>query len=159
MTPEGSQLDQNTINSLSKEEHLIIVCGHYEGIDERVKEYIDTEISIGDYVLTGGELPSAILVDSICRLIPGVVKEMESVTSDSFYNSLLDFPHYTRPADLNDQKAPEVLTGGNHEEIRKWRRKMMLERTLYKRPDLLANAEITPEDRVLLQGIILNTST
>lgn len=154
MTPAGEKLTQDKVKELSKEEHLILVCGHYEGVDERLSKYFDEELSIGDYVLTGGELPAAVLVDAVCRYIPGVVKEMDSVEADSFSEGLLDFPHYTRPADLEGEAVPDVLRGGNHEEIRKWRRKKSLEKTLFMRPDLLAGAELTEEDRRMIEEIV-----
>jgi len=155
MTPAGEKLTQEKVKKLAKEEHLILVCGHYEGADERLSKYFDEEISIGDYVLTGGELPAAVLVDAICRYVPGVVKEALSVEADSFSDGLLDFPHYTRPADLNGETVPEVLRGGNHEEIRKWRRKEALKRTFFRRPDLLAETELTQEDREFIKEIVL----
>lgn len=154
MTPSGTKLNQQKVLDLSKYGQLIIICGHYEGIDERIMPYVDEEISIGDFVVTGGEIPAALLIDAVCRNIPGVIKEMESVESDSFFNGLLDFPHYTRPSDFEGKKVPEVLLNGNHEEIRKWRRKKSLERTLFVRPDLFVKAEITKEDMTFLQEII-----
>jgi tRNA (guanine37-N1)-methyltransferase len=155
MTPSGTKLTQDKVRQLSKEEHLIVICGHYEGVDERIKDSIDEELSIGDYVLTGGELPSMVLIDCICRYIPGVVKEMDSVEGDSFGNGLLDFPHYTRPADFDGQKVPEVLQNGNHEDIRKWRRKESLKKTLFMRPDLLPKADLTEEDKAIMGEIVL----
>ncbi len=155
LTPSGAALTQEKVRSLSKEEHLILICGHYEGVDERVSTLIDEELSIGDYVLTGGELPAMVLVDCICRHIPGVVKEMDSVTEDSFTYGLLDHPHYTRPAEHGTGSVPQVLQRGNHEEIRKWRRKEALRRTLLKRSDLFAGARLTGEDSGLLREIIL----
>jgi len=153
--PAGTRLTQNKVKELSKEEHLIIICGHYEGVDERVKTLVDEELSIGDYVLTGGELPAMVLVDAICRYIPGVVKESDSVENDSFSDGLLEYPHYTRPDDFEGSKVPEVLLNGNHEEIRKWRRKNSLETTLLKRPELLEGSIITSEDMRLLKAVIL----
>ncbi len=155
LSPTGKPLNQEMVRQLSKEAHLVLICGHYEGIDERVMPYIDEEVSIGDYVLTGGELPAAVLVDSVCRNLPGVIKEMSSVEEDSFYSSLLDNPHYTRPADFDGSAVPEVLLNGHHEEIRKWRRKIALERTLKRRPDILPKAAINDEDREFLKEIVL----
>ena len=155
MTPSGTKLTQDKVKELSKEEHIVVICGHYEGVDERIKCLIDEEISMGDYVLTGGEMPSMVLIDSVCRYIPGVVKEMDSVEGDSFGNGLLDFPHYTRPADFEGQKAPEVLQNGNHEDIRRWRRKESLKKTLFVRPDLLPKAQLTHEDRELFSEIVM----
>ena len=155
LTPSGNTLTQDKVRSLSKEEHLILICGHYEGVDERVSLLIDEELSIGDYVLTGGELPAMVLVDSICRYIPGVVKEMDSVEGDSFTDGLLDHPHFTRPAEHETGTVPQVLQRGHHEEIRKWRRKEALRRTWLKRSDLLARANLTAEDSGFLRELIL----
>lgn len=155
LSPAGKRLDQSKVKQLAKKEHLIIICGHYEGVDERLSKYFDEEISVGDYVLTGGELPAAILVDSICRYIRGVVKEAGSVENDSFSDGLLDFPHYTRPAEICVGEVPEVLRAGDHEQIRKWRRKESLRRTLLNRPELFAAADISSEDRNMLAEIIL----
>ncbi|MEK7375619.1 MAG: tRNA (guanosine(37)-N1)-methyltransferase TrmD, partial [Candidatus Margulisiibacteriota bacterium] len=155
MAPTGAKLTQDKVKQLSKEEHLIVICGHYEGVDERIKDSIDEELSIGDYVLTGGEIPAMVLIDSVCRYIPGVVKEMDSVEGDSFGNGLLDFPHYTRPAEYEGQKVPDVLQNGNHEDIRRWRRKESLKKTLSVRPDLLPKAELGKEDLELIEEIVL----
>lgn len=154
MTPVGTRLTQNKVRSLSLEKHLVIICGRYEGLDERVSGIADEEISIGDYVLSGGELPAAVLVEAVSRYIPGCVKEADSVENDSFSGSLLDFPHYTRPAasDLGD--VPDVLLSGHHAEIARWRRREQLKRTLFRRPDLLAAAAISAEDRELIQEIL-----
>lgn len=154
LCPSGSPLTQEKVKELSKYEHLILVCGHYEGMDERAYSFADEKISLGDYVLTGGELPAAVLVDAISRYIPGVVKEMDSVEQDSFHNGLLDHPHYTRPRELNGTVAPDVLLNGDHEEIRRWRRKMSLQRTLLDRADLFGSLEITSEDQMLLEEIV-----
>ncbi len=137
LCPTGKPLDQKKVNQLAKEKHLILVCGHYEGVDERVRDYVDEEISIGDYVLTGGEIPALVLIDAVARQIPGVVKEQESVEKDSFYNGLLDYPCYTRPEEFEGKKVPEVLLSGNHAEIEKWRKEQALAKTKEKRPDLL----------------------
>ena len=154
MCPTGKLLTQGRIKELAKEEHLILLCGHYEGIDERVRELVDEEISIGDYVLTGGELPAMVLVDAVARHIPGVVKESESVRKDSFYEGLLDFPIYTKPENYDGKTVPEVLLSGHHAEIENWRRKEALRVTLMRRPDLLAKAELTEQDRVWLEEIL-----
>lgn len=137
MSPQGKTLNGDIVKKLSKFKHLVILCGHYEGIDERVMDFVDDEISIGDYVLTGGELPAMVLIDCVARMIPGVVKEESSVKNDSFFNGLLDYPHYTRPAVFKGLKVPEVLLSGNHKKIEEWRRKESLERTKKRRPDLL----------------------
>jgi tRNA (guanine37-N1)-methyltransferase len=141
MSPQGKTLDNGTVKSLSKFQHLVLVCGHYEGVDERVMNYVDEEISIGDYVLTGGEIPAMVLVDSIARMLPGVVKEEESVRNDSFFNGLLDYPHYTRPAVFRGHKVPEVLLSGNHEKVDEWRERESYKRTKECRPDLLKKTE------------------
>ena len=133
---------------------MILLCGHYEGVDERVRDLVDEEISIGDFVLTGGELPAMVLVDAVARHIPGVVKESESVQRDSFYEGLLDFPIYTKPENYDGKTVPEVLLSGHHAEIERWRRKEALKRTFYRRPDLLAKAELFEEDIRLLEEII-----
>lgn len=153
MCPTGKVLTQEKVNALSKEKHLIILCGHYEGVDERVREMVDEEISIGDYVLTGGEIPAMVLIDAVSRQVSGVVKETESVRKDSFYEGLLDHPSYTKPEEFTGKKVPEVLLSGNHAEIERWRRKKSLELTLQRRPDLLAKAKLEPTDKKLLNEI------
>ncbi|MFC1517057.1 tRNA (guanosine(37)-N1)-methyltransferase TrmD [Candidatus Margulisiibacteriota bacterium] len=136
--PQGQPFTHKIAKDLSKAEQLIFLCGHYEGFDERIREHLVTdEISIGDYVLTGGELPAMIMVDTIVRQLPGVVKEKDSVETDSFYNGLLDFPVYTRPAEYRGWKVPEVLLSGNHAEIDKWQKAQALKRTKKRRPDLI----------------------
>lgn len=157
MCPTGNVLTQDRVKELAKTEHLVLLCGHYEGVDERVREMIDEEISIGDYVLTGGELPAMVLVDAIARHIPGVVKEEESVKKDSFYEGLLDYPSYTKPEEFEGKKVPEVLLSGHHAEIERWRRKEALKRTLFRRPDLLASTELSEKDRELLNEIVMKT--
>jgi len=137
MSPRGAKLTQQKAQELAKLKQLTIICGHYEGVDERVLDYIDEEISIGDYVLTGGELPAMVLIDAIARYIPGVVKEADSVTHDSFHNGLLDYPSYTKPPEFEGKKVPEVLLSGNHKEIEKWRGEQSLKLTKERRPDLL----------------------
>lgn len=150
-SPQGQVFNQQLALELSKESHLVIICGHYEGIDERVRELLVTdEISIGDYVLTGGELPAMVMIDAVVRQIPGVVGKEESVVEDSFYQGVLDYPHYTRPAEFRGMKVPEVLLSGNHAEIARWRRRQALERTFFRRPDLLETAPLSPEDRRIL---------
>lgn len=134
-SPDGELFNQEKAKKLSKEKGLIIICGHYEGVDERVRTIVDCEISIGDYVLTGGELPAMVIVDSITRLLPGVLPE-EAQKNDSFSDFLLDWPCYTRPENFRGLKVPDVLLSGNHEKIRKWRLKKAIERTKQKRPDL-----------------------
>ncbi len=137
MSPQGKKLDQKKVEDLSKESHLIILCGHYEGIDQRViDKIVDEEISIGDYVLTGGEIPAMVLIDSVSRYVKGVLKE-ESIKEESFSNGLLEYPQYTRPEVFEGEKVPEVLLSGNHQNIDKWRKEKSLEITKLKRPDLL----------------------
>ncbi len=139
MTPQGRTLDQRKVEKLSKEEHLIILCGHYEGIDQRViDKIVDEEISIGDYVLTGGEIPAVVLIDSISRYVDGVLKK-DSIKEESFSNGLLEYPQYTRPEVFEGEKVPEILLSGNHQEINKWRKEQSFEITKKKRPDLLQN--------------------
>lgn len=152
-TPQGQTFNQNLAIELSQEEEINIIAGHYEGIDERVvEEKVDMEISIGDFVLTGGELPAMIIADCIARLIPGVIKK-ESYENDSFFSGLLDFPPYTRPAEYNGLKVPEVLISGHHKNIETWKLKESLKRTLLRRPDLLKNREFTKEEKKLLLEI------
>jgi tRNA (guanine37-N1)-methyltransferase len=137
MSPQGKTLNNNIVKNLARFKHLVLVCGHYEGVDERIMNYIDKEISIGDYILTGGEIPAMVLIDSVARMLPGVVKEESSVINDSFYNGLLDYPHYTRPAVFKGCKIPDVLLSGDHKKIEEWRQKEAYKRTKEKRPDLL----------------------
>lgn len=140
MTPQGRSYTQDQAKSLARESDLIFLCGHYKGIDERVREYLVTEeISIGDYVLTGGELAAAVVIDSVVRLLPGAIGDFDSALSDSFENGLLDCPYYTRPEDYGGMKVPQVLLSGHHAEIEKWRKDKSLERTKIRRPDLLGN--------------------
>ena len=137
LSPQGKTLNQEKVKELSKENHLILLCGHYEGIDQRVlDEIVDEEISIGDYVLTGGELPAMVLVDSVSRYVEGVLKA-ESIEEESFSNNLLEYPQYTRPEEFRGKRVPEVLISGHHENIKKWREEKALEVTKKKRPDLL----------------------
>ena len=137
MSPQGNPLNQKKVEELSKENHLIILCGHYEGIDQRVLDKIvDEEISIGDYVLTGGEIPAMVLIDSVSRYVEGVLKE-DSIKEESFSNGLLEYPQYTRPEVFEGMKVPEVLLSGHHENIEKWRKEKSLEMTKKKRPDIL----------------------
>lgn len=154
LSPQGRRLDQALVKDLSKERGLTLICGHYEGVDERVRQSIVTdEISIGDYVLTGGEIAAIVLVDAVARMIPGVLGDEQSRIEDSFYNGLLDYPHYTRPREFKGMEVPEILLSGHHGEIARWRRKQALKRTLLRRPDLLAEKELNPEDQELLKEI------
>ena len=152
MSPRGSVLTQETAASLAQCQDLILICGHYEGVDERVVErLVDLEISIGDYVLSGGEIPAMVVVDAAVRLIPGAVGDTASIEDDSHASGLLQFPQYTRPAAFRDWPAPAVLLSGNHEAIRRWRRKQSLRRTLRNRPDLIDKAQLSAEDIRLLE--------
>ena len=138
MSPQGKVLTQQKVRELSKHEHIVILCGHYEGVDERVlEEIVDEEISVGDYVLTGGELPACILVDSVSRMIDGVLSSAEAYEGESLYNGLLEQPQYTRPEEWHGKRVPDVLLSGHHENIKKWQTQMSLKRTVEKRPDLL----------------------
>ena len=136
MTPQGIPYKQEDAYSLAHEEHLIIICGHYEGFDERIRSIVDLELSIGDYVLTGGEIPSMVIMDSVIRLLSGVIEE-ESHLNDSFSNNLLDYPVYTKPVDFRGMKVPEVLLSGHHANIAKWRLEQSIKKTQERRPDLL----------------------
>lgn len=149
--PRGKTFNQEMAKELSKEKGLIFVCGHYEGIDERVYNHIDMEISLGDFVLTGGEMACIPIVDAICRLIPDVLGSSESFIDESFYNGLLEYPQYTRPEVFRGERVPEVLTSGHHENIRKWRKLQSLIITEERRPDLFKNYNLTEEDIKLLK--------
>ncbi len=142
LTPSGIPYKQKMAYNLSKEKHLIIICGHYEGFDERITTIVDMEISIGDYVLTGGEIPSMVLVDSITRLIPGVINERSHIEDSFNENYLLDYPTYTRPRNYKGMEVPEVLLNGNHEKIKEWRYQESLKKTKIRRPDLLEKSDI-----------------
>ncbi|MBO8155260.1 MAG: tRNA (guanosine(37)-N1)-methyltransferase TrmD [Bacillaceae bacterium] len=147
MCPQGETYTQKKAEELAKEEHLVFICGHYEGYDERIRTHLVTdEISIGDYVLTGGELGAMVVVDSVVRLLPGVLGNQESARSDSFSTGLLEHPHYTRPAEFRGLKVPDVLVSGNHQKIEEWRRKESLKRTFERRPDLLDEIELTEKE-------------
>jgi tRNA (guanine37-N1)-methyltransferase len=152
--PQGKVYDQSIALELAQEDHLIIVSGHYEGYDERIRQHLITdEISIGDYVLTGGELPAMVIVDSVVRLLPGVLGNDTSAVLDSFREPLLEYPHYTRPAEFRGWKVPDVLLSGHHANIEIWRRKESLRRTLLRRPDLLERLELSSQDRKLLSEV------
>ncbi len=154
MSPQGPVFDHEKALELSKETRkLIFICGRYEGIDERVRTLADEELSLGDFVLSGGEIAAAAVIEAAARLIPGVLGDEESAGLDSFYEGLLDYPHYTRPAQYRGMKVPEALLSGNHAEIRRWRRKEALRATMKKRPDLLDKAALTPEDRKLIEEL------
>jgi tRNA (guanine37-N1)-methyltransferase len=155
MSPQGRRLDQPMVKSLAQCNELILVCGRYEGVDERfIDTCVDDEISIGDYVLSGGELAANVVIDSVARLIPGVLGHSESAGQDSFYEGLLDCPHYTRPETYADSSVPSVLLSGNHEAIRVWRLKQALQRTLERRPDLLETAGLDGEQKKFLNELL-----
>jgi tRNA (guanine37-N1)-methyltransferase len=154
LSPQGRLFGQAEAARLSGCSHIVLLCGRYEGMDERVRDLVGTEeLSIGDYVLSGGELPALVVVDAVSRLVPGVVGDGQSVEEDSFSSGLLDYPHYTRPAEFAGRKVPDVLLSGHHAEVRRWRRKAALARTLERRPDLLASAALDDDDRALLEEI------
>lgn len=150
LTPSGKPLLQSRVLEYSQMGHLILLCGRYEGVDERISHYIDEEVSIGDFVLSGGELPAMVLVDAVSRLIPGVLHNQTSTDDESFQNGLLEYPQYTRPAEYAGHRVPSVLLSGNHEQIRRWRRKMALVRTRTRRPELLQGFRLSPEDLKLM---------
>ncbi|HEY4554209.1 MAG TPA: tRNA (guanosine(37)-N1)-methyltransferase TrmD [Bacillaceae bacterium] len=152
LCPQGETYNQGKAEELSKEEHLIFICGHYEGYDERIREHIVTdEISIGDFILTGGELGAMVIIDSIVRLLPGVLGNEESPIQDSFSSGLLEHPHYTRPADFRGMKVPDVLLSGNHSKIEEWRMRESLKRTKERRPDLLEHFPLTEQQKKWLE--------
>lgn len=153
-SPQGRRFTQAEAVRLSRSGHIVVLCGRYEGVDERVREHLATEeLSVGDYVLTGGELAALVVVDAVARLIPGVVGDDESVEADSFAQGLLDFPHYTRPAEFRGLGVPTVLLSGHHAEIRRWRRREALRRTLERRPDLLAGGTLDDEQREMIREL------
>ena len=153
-SPQGRLMNQGVVEELSQQSHLVVICGHYEGVDERVRKHLVTdELSIGDYVLTGGELAAMVLTDAVVRLLPGAVGSEASVQGDSITSGLLQHAVYTRPARFRDWGVPEVLLSGNHQEIRRWRRERSLERTLRRRPDLLVGARLAPEDLRYLESL------
>lgn len=153
MTPQGKPFTQEDACKLAGSKQLAFVCGHYEGFDERIRSFVTREYSIGDYVMTGGELPAMVMIDTISRLIPGVIKEQESYEEDSFYHGLLEYPHYTRPQNFEGMEVPEILLSGHHENIRKWRKKESLRRTLLRRPDLLKKYRFDKEELHMLDEI------
>jgi tRNA (guanine37-N1)-methyltransferase len=154
LSPQGKPFTQADAARLVALKHVALLCGRYEGMDERVNELVATEeLSIGDYVLSGGELPALVVLDAVGRLVPGVVGDEQSVAEESFARGVLDFPHYTRPAEVAGRRVPDVLLSGHHAEVRRWRRKAALARTLKRRPELLAEAALDEEDRALLEEI------
>lgn len=153
LSPQGGLFTHRKAKELASYDNLVLLCGHYEGVDERILELeVDEELSVGDYVLTGGELPAAVAVDCIARLVPGVLAEEECFTEESHYGGLLEYPHYTRPQIFMGESVPKVLLGGNHNEIERWRRRRALEITRRNRPDMLLKASLTPFDLDLLEA-------
>ena len=160
LSPQGRTFTQVEAARLVALRHVALLCGRYEGMDERVRDLVATEeISIGDYVLSGGELPALVVLDAVSRLVPGVVGDEQSVVADSFSGGVLDYPHYTRPAEVAGHRVPDVLLSGHHADVRRWRRKAALARTLERRPELLANAMLDDDDRVLLEEIKKETES
>ena len=156
MTPQGELFNQRIAAELATKRQIVIICGRYEGVDERIRRHLaDREISIGDYILTGGELSALILIDAISRFVPGVLGNMRSVEGDSFSDGLLEYPQYTRPADYKGWKVPDVLLSGNHAQIENWRREESLRKTYRRRPDLLRKARLSPTDKEILKKIKL----
>lgn len=153
MTPQGNKYNQQKALELASKEEIVLICGHYEGFDERIRSFVDEEISVGDYVLTGGEIPSMIVADSVIRLLGQAIKQ-ESHEDDSFSNGLLEYPQYTRPLEYNGMIVPEVLVNGNHKLINRFRRKESLRKTYLRRPDLLENFEFSKEDKKLMDEIL-----
>ncbi|GIO83872.1 tRNA (guanine-N(1)-)-methyltransferase [Paenibacillus faecis] len=152
MCPQGESFTQRKAEELATEDHLIFICGHYEGYDERIREHLVTdELSIGDYVLTGGELPAMVIIDSVTRLLPGVLGNEMSAVTDSFSTGMLEYPHYTRPVEFRGWKVPDILLSGHHANVADWRRKEALRRTWQRRPDLLDNLDLSPKDRKWLE--------
>jgi tRNA (guanine37-N1)-methyltransferase len=157
LTPQGETFNQKIAEEMSRYFRIVLVCGHYEGVDERVRDHlVDREISIGDFVLTGGELSAMIIIDAVTRLIPGVLGNYDSASYDSFSTGLLEYPHYTRPGNYRGWQVPDVLLSGNHREIESWRRKESLKRTYLRRPDLLEKIELCDEDGKTLEDIKKN---
>jgi tRNA (guanine37-N1)-methyltransferase len=151
LTPQGRIFTQSVANELAAQDHLALLCGRYEGIDERVRQHlVSDEISIGDYVLSGGELPALVLIDAITRLIPGALGDPDGAWDDSHASGLLEYPHYTRPPEFRGWRVPDVLLSGDHARIDRWRREQALRRTWQRRPDLLDSADLTPQDRIFL---------
>ncbi len=158
LSPQGKTLSQKKLIDISKEEAVTFLCGRYEGLDQRIIDnLVDEEISIGDYVLSGGEMPAATIIEGITRLLPGVADNIASIINDSFYNGILDHPHYTKPEQIDDKAVPKVLLSGNHQDIVSWRRKQSLGVTFLRRPELLKNVKLSKEDDRLLQEFIADS--
>ena len=155
VSPQGKVFTQSEANRLAQYDALAFICGHYEGFDERIRDYVTDEYSIGDYVLTGGELPAMVMIDTIARLQSGVIKEKASFEDDSFYQGLLEYPQYTKPRVFEGKEVPEVLLSGHHANIAKWQKKEALRRTLQRRPDLLNSYELSSEEEKLIEEIFI----
>jgi tRNA (guanine37-N1)-methyltransferase len=153
LSPQGNSLDHNMAERLATEKHLVILCGHYEGVDQRVCDKMDEEISIGDYVISNGAVASMVLIDAVVRQVPEVLGNSESVEKDSFANGLLEYPQYTRPAEFRGENVPDILLSGNHKLIEEWRRTQSLKKTLIRRPELLEKAELSHYDKLILEKI------
>lgn len=153
LSPQGPVFSQDKARELALLPHLLLICGHYEGVDDRIRRYIDEELSVGDYILTGGEIPALTVADALTRLLPGVLGGAGATAEESFQTGLLEYPHYTRPREFEGQEVPAVLLEGDHRRIARWRRQQALRRTRRQRPDLLAKAALSQEDREYLQGI------
>lgn len=154
LSPQGETFRHEKAVELAQEEHIVLICGHYEGFDERIRQHLATdELSIGDYVLTGGEIPAMVVLDSVVRLLPGVLGNEQSVAADSFAHGLLEHPHYTRPASFRNWQVPDVLLSGNHAEIEKWRRLESIRRTWERRPELLGHVELNEEEQRFLKQL------
>jgi tRNA (guanine37-N1)-methyltransferase len=152
-SPQGKPFNHADAQRLSERDHVVLLCGRYEGFDDRIRQRVTEELSIGDYVLTGGELPALVILDAVARLVPGVVGDQQSVVGESFNRGLLDFPQFTRPAEVDDLRVPDVLLSGNHAAIRRWRKKEALARTLERRPDLLDAAQLDEEEEAILKEL------
>lgn len=160
LSPQGRLLKQENVIEFAEEKHLILICGHYEGVDERViEEIVDYEVSVGDYVLTGGEIPAMLLIDAVSRLLPGVLPSEEAFIEESHFNGLLEYPQYTRPYEFMGRIVPDVLMSGHHANIRKWRKSQSLKRTYLRRPDMFKNYELSREERSLLEEAGLGTES
>lgn len=153
LTPQGEPFTQQLAEQLSCYEQLVLVCGRYEGVDERVRDFVDTEVSLGDYIINGGEAAALVIVEAVSRLVPGVLGKLESTEGESFSAGLLEYPHYTRPRIFRGREVPETLISGHHREIERWRLQESLKRTLLRRPDLLEHRLLSPEEQDLLKGI------
>ena len=160
MSPQGRKLDQGLVNELAGHERMVVLCGHYEGVDERViEEIVDMEVSIGDYVLTGGEVPAMAMIDAVSRLVPGVLPSSDAYSDESHFSGLLEHPNYTRPETILGKTVPEILLSGHHKNIEKWKRHQSLIRTLKKRPDMLKTAPLTKEDKQFLEDFCKSDDT